>query len=258
MDFYQAFAQVYRQAPCQVLPNAFWKTESEIGQANYEIQASGSRVDALRLWDENRLLVYWMRDPQQADFSSLPVERMQLALVHNQLRPYFPLDHFPHQIAYFRYAHSLSDIPSSAAPAGFAWQMAQAASEAEAIAGFIDACYPNMAPTAEMVLAWAAHPVCDPALWVWLVDEVSGQPAALGIAEFDPQMAEGSLEWVQVLPAYRRRGLGRAVVAKLLETLRGKARFATVSGEVDSSSQPGQLYRACGFTGNDLWWVLHK
>jgi len=258
MDFYRALAQVYRQSPCEVLPNAFWKTKAELTGANVAFRAAGSQVKELKMWEENRLLVYWIDDPRQADFSFLDLDRMRLALVHARLIPYFPAVKFPHQEAYFRYVHPLEAFSPADAPEGYSWRPALPDREADEIAGFIDACYPNISPTGETVLGWAAHPVYDPDLWLWLVDDVSGQPAALGIAELDPAVEEGSLEWVQVLPAYRRNGLGKAVVMKLLEGLAGKAQFATVSGEVENPSHPGSLYRRCGFMGEDIWWMLHK
>lgn len=258
MDFKQAFAGIYRQFPCEVLPNAFWKTNAERPGANVKFRAAGSQINELRMWDENRLLVYWMRDPKQADFSVFDLDRMRLALVHARLLPGFPADKFSHQTAYFRYFHPLEDLLPADAPEGFFWRPAHPLHEADEIARVIDACYPGISPTGETVLGWMAHPVYDPALWLWLVDETDGQPAALGIAEFDPAVGEGSLEWVQVLPAYRRKGLGRAVVAKLLAGLAGKAKFATVSGEVANAANPGGLYRRCGFMGEDIWWVFRK
>ena len=38
----------------------------------------------------------------------------------------------------------------------------------------------------------------------------------------------------------------------------GTARFATVSGRVDSESHPEALYRKCGFEGQDIWHVLRE
>jgi GNAT superfamily N-acetyltransferase len=90
------------------------------------------------------------------------------------------------------------------------------------------------------------------------MDEAQNAPAALGIAEFDPMIDEGSLEWIQVLPAYRGRGLGQQIVFELLNLLHGKAAFTTVAGQVDNPTYPERLYRRCGFDGDDYWWVLRK
>ena len=37
------------------------------------------------------------------------------------------------------------------------------------------------------------------------------------LAEFDPEMGEGVLDWVQVHPDHRRRGIGVTLVSTLLE-----------------------------------------
>ena len=83
--------------------------------------------------------------------------------------------------------------------------------------------------------------------------------AASGIAEYDEKCREGIIEWVQVLPEYRRQGLGRKIVAVLLRRLRDLgAEFATVSGDLDNVTDPLSLYRKCGFTGDDLWYVCRR
>ncbi len=81
---------------------------------------------------------------------------------------------------------------------------------------------------------------------------------AAGIAELDTQVGEGILEWIQVSPAYRGCGLGAYVVTELLARMPQKARFATVSGQINDPSNPEGLYRKCGFRGNDVWHTLTK
>lgn len=80
--------------------------------------------------------------------------------------------------------------------------------------------------------------------------------AATGIAEFDNQVYEGILEWIQVSPTYRGLGLGTYTVTELLKRISEKAKFATVSGQVDNVYKPENLYRKCGFKGNDVWHIL--
>jgi GNAT superfamily N-acetyltransferase len=107
-----------------------------------------------------------------------------------------------------------------------------------------------------IVRGWLNRPVYEPNLWVWIIDETTDQPAALGVAELDHQVPEASLEWIQVLPAYRGRGLGKAVVAELLRRASDEAEFTTVAGKINNPTRPDRLYQRCGFTGRDLWWLL--
>ena len=121
-----------------------------------------------------------------------------------------------------------------------------------AIAGIISASYPDIRVTPDTVSSWRALPVYDPGLWLTARAEGSGEAAACAIAEYDPEAREGVLEWVQVLPAFRRR----AMVCTLLSRIKEKADFATVSGRTNNPAKPEALYRACGFTGRDIWHVL--
>ena len=100
--------------------------------------------------------------------------------------------------------------------------------------------------------------VYAPELWVAVRDDRNGKIAATGIAEFDAQMGEGILEWVQVSHEYRGCGLGTYVVTELLHRIGKKAKFATVSGQVNNPQKPENLYRKCGFQGNDIWHILRR
>ena len=90
------------------------------------------------------------------------------------------------------------------------------------------------------------------------MDERKGIPVGLGIAEVDRMIPEASLDWIQVLPEYRGKGLGECIVLELLDRLRGRVEFTTVSGEVENQSNPEGLYRRCGFGGDGIWWVLRR
>ena len=61
---------------------------------------------------------------------------------------------------------------------------------------------------------------------------------------------------MQVLPQKRGRGLGKAIVNELLIRLKSKAKFVTVSGQIDNKTNPEALYRKCGFKGDDIWCVI--
>lgn len=78
------------------------------------------------------------------------------------------------------------------------------------------------------------------------------------MAELDAEIKEGILEWIQVSPEYRGKGLGKFVVNELLWRMKDKAEFATVSGKVNNSTNPRGLYIACGFFGEEIWHVMRK
>lgn len=136
---------------------------------------------------------------------------------------------------YFRLYHGLSHIPRILPPEGYRLSGME---EAE-------------------ILSWRRRPWFRPELWLQMLDG-GGQMAGAALAEFDFEMGEGALEWVQVHPDHRRRGVGAALVSALLEQLEKIADFATVSGEINNPCMPETLYRRCGFTGNDIWHILRK
>ncbi|MBO4383926.1 MAG: GNAT family N-acetyltransferase [Clostridia bacterium] len=155
---------------------------------------------------------------------------------------------------YFRMIHDLDNVRRSPIPEGFVI----AERGIPAFAEHINECYSDIGVKAEELSAYARRPVCDPALWVAVVEEKSGRIAASGIAELDARIGEGILEWIQVSPEHRRKGLGRFVVNELLCRMLGRAKFVTVSGRLLDPSKPEALYASCGFAGKTVWHVITK
>lgn len=155
---------------------------------------------------------------------------------------------------YFRLYHDLQDIPAPQ-PSGFRLVTA-AADDLEDIVSVINCAYDDLQVTREQIVSCTKTPVYARDLWVMAIDESSGEKVGSGLADFDGEAGELILEWIQVLPGYRRRGVGRAIVNELLRRKPEGARFATVSGRADSHSCPEALYRSCGFIGQDEWHIL--
>lgn len=156
---------------------------------------------------------------------------------------------------YFRLYHPLTE--TGAAPAsGFSLRTASA-DDLPLMADIINRSYTDLSVTVHQLKEYTAAPVYRPELWLVALD---GQGAAAGcaIAELDAQAREGAVEWVQVLPQYRRQGVGQLLVGELLRGLSSMAGFATVSGRADNPSRPELLYRKCGFTGEDVWHILTR
>ena len=62
----------------------------------------------------------------------------------------------------------------------------------------------------------------------------------------------------QVLPTHLGRGLATALGLELLTRVQTRSSSTTVSGRVNNNTSPERLYRRCGFTGEDVWWVLRR
>jgi ribosomal protein S18 acetylase RimI-like enzyme len=127
------------------------------------------------------------------------------------------------------------------------------ASDFPELAKQINASYKDQDIVIDMaqLLALRGRPISDPALWVMIRQE--GKIVASGIAECDLEVGEGSIEWLQVLPEYQKKGYGRKILQALLHRLAAKADFVTVSGRMDENRTAERLYRSCGFEGNKIW-----
>ena len=152
---------------------------------------------------------------------------------------------------YFRLCRSLEGVKAPVLPAGFEEVKPTFADFVK----HIRSCYWG-APTEDEFEEYRSHPVYDPTLWVAVRDQ-SGL-VATAIAELDREIGELSLEWVQVSDGYRRKGLGRYLVERILYLAKDKASFATVSGAVDNPSDPRALYQVCGFGHEVVWHVVTK
>lgn len=155
---------------------------------------------------------------------------------------------------YFRLHHTLKDLPPATLPEGFSFSSATP----EEYAAHIASCYKQIGVSVAELRQYAVRPVHHPDLWLAIRNNRTGDIAASGIAELDREIGEGVLEWIQVSAPYRRQGLGRCIVTELLHRMADHADFATVSGQCRNPSNPEQLYRACGFTGSDVWHILTK
>lgn len=155
---------------------------------------------------------------------------------------------------YFRLQHDLVFTPAPVCP-GFTLRTA-GRSDLDQIVSIINRSYDDLRVTAEEVHGYTLKTVYAPQLWVMSTDISTGSPMGCALADFDRETGEMCLEWIQVLPQYRRRGVGKAMVQELLHRKPEGARFATVSGKVASPSSPEALYRSCGFTGQDYWHIM--
>lgn len=159
-----------------------------------------------------------------------------------------------HDEPYFKLRHDLCGIPSSSLPDAYG----QTSADIHSFAEHIRLCYNADSMTDRALSQYVQHPVYDPDLWLALSEKENGMLAASGIAELDVRIGEGILEWIQVSPGHRRKGLGAYIVCQLLHRMKGQADFATVSGRINSKNNPLLLYQHCGFTDPVIWHVLSK
>ena len=153
---------------------------------------------------------------------------------------------------YFKLMHELKTIKEPQLPDGYMITQPSI----DHFAKHINSCYVKESVTAEELSSYQTHFVYRRELWVAVADASSGRIVASGIAELDSRIGEGILEWIQVSPECRRKGLGAFIVNELLQRMKGSANFVTVSGRVNNESNPFALYRACGFVNPVIWHVI--
>lgn len=155
---------------------------------------------------------------------------------------------------YFRIIHDLEVIPSVSLSKGYE----VITPTAEEFKNHINTCYNDITISDADILKYMKSSVYREDLWLAVIDKDKQAIIASGIAEYDNETQEGVIEWIQVSENYRKQGFGFIVVNELLICLKKYARFVTVSGNVDNPNNPEQLYRKCGFKGDDIWYIVQK
>lgn len=159
---------------------------------------------------------------------------------------------------YFRLIHRLKNIETVELKENYEIKTVDISSEVDDIIFIINNSYEDIKVNKNQVEGWTKEQVYDENLWIFIIDTEINKPVALGIAEFDNDLKEGCLEWIQAIPQYRSQGLGQVLINELLHRFKGKADFVTVSGKCDNETKPEKLYRKCGFDGNDIWHVMMR
>lgn len=167
-------------------------------------------------------------------------------------------DNYPdyHDEPYFRLYHALKDVPNVTLDG-----ISIVSAKYDDIPRFVDAInqsYTDLSVTHEQLSGYTKTDVFCPELWIAAIDNATSCVVGCGIADFDKELSEGIIEWVQVIPSYRGKKIGQLIVTELLTRMADIAKFATVSGKVHNPTSPETLYRKCGFTGNDVWHILTR
>lgn len=117
----------------------------------------------------------------------------------------------------------------------------------------INSCYDDINMNIEDLMKYKNSIVYDKDLWIAIKDKRNNKIIGTIIASFDKDIKEGYIEWLQVSKEYRRQGLAFVLVNELLTRLKGKAKFVTVSGDVNNPYHPLSLYQRCGFSDNTIY-----
>lgn len=157
---------------------------------------------------------------------------------------------------YFRLSHNMKNIQTT--ELDFCKIITVSKKNISHIVSIINSSYTDIRVDDRYLKSLTKTPVYNPNLWIMATEKNTGKYFGCAIADYDPECRELIIEWVQVLPDYRGQRIGQMLVNELLYRMRETASFATVSGKVANNTHPEILYRKCGFTGNDIWHILHR
>lgn len=255
MNFEVILKEKYLKDPCSFQPTALWKAIKMTSGFIKETKAVDNEVVNLIIENELMLHTYWF----DSKYSIHPKvkDSYTMMILHDNFIEKFDVSNFSDE-KYFKLIHNLKNVDKVELNNKFSFRTVNIQSELGVVSDIINACYLDISVTTKEVLKWTREEVFDDKLWVFVMDSIKEIPVALGIAECDKNIMEGSLEWIQVLPEYRNYGIGVSLVNYLLWLLKEKVNFVTVSGRVDNNTNPERLYRKCGFQGNDVWHILRK
>lgn len=158
---------------------------------------------------------------------------------------------------FFRLKHDLNNIYSFEVE-GFCIAAVDFTSDKSVIRELINLSYIDISISDEEIEFMIRDRVFFGKLWIYIVEENTERKVALGICHFDRIVNEVVFDWIQVLPDFRGKGIGKMLISYLLLHTPKEAEFATVSGDIENHNSPEMVYRSCGFEGNDIWHIIRK
>lgn len=256
-DFVRALTGVYLSNPCQVLPVPLWKMLQRLPGLETAAATDAEGITRLEAWHGDDLMIYWRRSGRQpSPVINRRLEFQKSAVIHQDFLDAPTVAGFSSFSSFYRLKTEGPPETVPQPPAGIRLvSVIESTDEAQSIAGQIAE---SGGTGLEGVQEWLSSPRFTPDLWLWAMDEATEQPVGIGVGEIDSEFSEAVILGVQVLPDYRRRGIGRALVQELLRRIGDRAAFTTVSGPVEDRDNPGAFFRQCGFTGSDVWWFLQR
>lgn len=257
---------LYRLQPHAIMPAPLAAVEQDVGVCDeyFRHGPNGEVVAAVVASDSNVELV-WAREGCLHLLVGLlkeVIERNRIKfLAMNWTRYPIRLEHFGFRLRgrYFRLIYNRHGHNPKAVLSGFGISSYRHQEDDEMALELIRTCYAGqgIAISLKELAELREKRFFDPALWFWIVKQNSEEPCALAVSHHDTEVGEGWLDWVQVLPEFRGRGLGRMLVGECVSRLR-KAKMITVSGSLDNPHRPSELYRKCGFSEHQEWFIMER
>jgi len=142
-------------------------------------------------------------------------------------------------------------------PAGLRMLTVDPEKDLPTLADLMNSAYPSLPRfiDAERLAVAARAPSYYADGWFFLCDETLARPIGAAVCGYCGETDEGFIDWVQVLPRFRGRGLGVILAREAIRRL-AAAGCITVSGSLDAPFAVGELYADCGFGQFRQWSIL--
>jgi GNAT superfamily N-acetyltransferase len=252
--FVAAVKELYVQRPCRVSSLAFWKVAQMCreSQTYCEINEGYTYLYAIR---NQRLEFYWSDDRQHFLLTPDGIEALELLVLHadfyrliaDKLEGYRVSESHP-MLYDFAFGQGVEHSDEC-----FVTQFNFAREGDYGFAAkMLNRCYETDQHSAAELAGWCRLPVFDESLWLWVKSRASKVAVGLGISTYQACIRECNLDWIQVLPEYQGRGLGRLLVSETIRRAISKSDILRVTGMADG------FYRKCGFVGTESWYILTK
>lgn len=247
--------ELYIEDPSGSQPTALWKVFEMFDDVEYEIENNKNDMKTiqLRVHNKDTLITYYHNEEKPYDGDN---SEYDLVLLNEK----YILDSVSrtNYTRYFKKVYEFGGESEKTELLDYMITNVDLNNDIDKIVEFINSCYIDISVSKDEVLSWCRRKTFSEELWIWIKDIKTGMKIGLGIAEFDEEIAEGILEWIQVHSDYRKRGIGTILVKELQHRLADKADFITVAGKIDDESRPDRLYEACGFKKESKWRVHRR
>jgi GNAT superfamily N-acetyltransferase len=252
--FVKEVQKLYVKNPCQVSCIAFWKIERIcLESETYRIAQNGhTYLYAIR---NQRLEFYWSDDKDRFILPQDRIQAFELLVLHDDFYRLIAKDIKGYKVEkshplIYDFAFGQGSIHcEDYYVADFDFDNEQ---DFVTAAGLLNRCYPNHSHDAEEIVEWCDQPVFDASYWIWVKTKGGNESVGLGISTYQESIKETYLDWIQVLPMYQRKGIGKMLVGETVNQAIEKSDIIRVTGMVDG------FYEKCGFRGAESWCLITK
>lgn len=254
---------LYDRAPHTTLYTPYCKIRERLETCSFLGSTDGHRLCAALAYSSDTIEFSWAANGRRGTLQNLLAALLRrigtptfLPLIEGGRRSWSRRLELPLRDRCFRALHGGDTPAAGELPAEYRFEDCDPARDLPDAARLMNAAYPSLPRfmTPERLRGMIEKDYYFAPGWFFLTDRTR-QRVGLAISGYDREMDEGFIDWVELLPRLRQRGLGRLLVCESLRRL-ASARWVTVAGSLDAPFVAGGLYRRCGFHQTAHWSIL--